>query len=167
MAGEPGLHRDQRGVGRGRRLQLDVDVVLLVIIPVGQLTPQTLLLVAKLDALAGAVAELRGYQTWLKEKRLPAADDRFALGRDGYRAMLRGENGKTAAEYGRLLGFVAWKRLPELRADGLVVGQRREGRRVWRRGRGWGVDGDGGCLAHGQILRRNPRTGRAWRVIPQ
>jgi len=36
-----------------------------------------------------AISELRGYVAWLKEKKLPAADNRFALGREKFAKMLR------------------------------------------------------------------------------
>jgi len=38
-----------------------------------------------------AVAEFRGYADWLKKEKLPTADSSFAVGRDGYIAMLKGE----------------------------------------------------------------------------
>lgn len=42
-----------------------------------------------LAANDGAVAALKDYITWLKEKRLPKAHDRYALGREKYARMLR------------------------------------------------------------------------------
>jgi uncharacterized protein (DUF885 family) len=45
---------------------------------------------AQFDAAnARAIAELRGYITWLKEQKLPGANDRYALGRERYARMLR------------------------------------------------------------------------------
>jgi uncharacterized protein (DUF885 family) len=38
-----------------------------------------------------AVAEIRGYADWLKKEKLPAADASFAVGREAYIAMLKGE----------------------------------------------------------------------------
>lgn len=40
-------------------------------------------------ANAKAIAELRGYATWLKEQRLPRASENYALGRDKFARMLR------------------------------------------------------------------------------
>lgn len=40
-------------------------------------------------ANAKAIAELRGYATWLKEQRLPKASENYALGRDKFARMLR------------------------------------------------------------------------------
>ena len=38
-----------------------------------------------------AVAEFRSYADWLNKEKLPTADSSFAVGRDGYIAMLKGE----------------------------------------------------------------------------
>jgi uncharacterized protein (DUF885 family) len=41
------------------------------------------------DANQSAIKELRGYVTYLKEQKLPKANDQYALGRDNYIALLR------------------------------------------------------------------------------
>src|SRR5882672_8309417 len=50
-----GAGRDQRVGGARRRLQLDVDIVLFVVVPVGELSLQVLRLGPQLNALAGGL----------------------------------------------------------------------------------------------------------------
>ena len=51
--------------------------------------PDTELMAEFNAARTRAIAELRGYVTWLKEEKLPKANDNFALGRDNYVKLLQ------------------------------------------------------------------------------
>lgn len=62
-----------------------------------------------------AIAELRGYITWLRERKLPGAHDRYALGRDRFARMLRdGELIQLPPEQILELGFRELKREQEI-----------------------------------------------------